>query len=259
MMRPNVSTILMGIAGLVVLSLFGSIPTADAASCDLGNLNFIADCSIDENLTIASGYVLQVNVDVTVTISSGEGFDISGKSLNPMETMQISGPEKYEGTITITQTAKYSDIWNSEDGREFQINESGSVVQINDTYEPVEYIGNISNRYHASFAEQMNHQKEIAAMILLEMCTHCFENYADFEEAWSLPVRETDRMQVIQDILLKEQLRATQFLPVSVPAVEKTIDTRTLKQILHDEIVLEKLLSDKLAYQKIVYLNSTQN
>jgi len=51
-----------------------------------------------------------------------EGFDISGDSLNPMLTLMIPGPEKYEGLITITQNEKYSNLWTAEDGRIFDAN-----------------------------------------------------------------------------------------------------------------------------------------
>ena len=137
-----------------------------------------------------------------------------------------------------------------------QINEYDSVIQINKVDEPVTDTGNPTNRYHSGFASQMEYQKEIAAIILLEICSNCFESYADFEEAWSLPIVETDRMQVLEKQIKAEQQRTMQYLPVTLlgetQVVKKTVDTRTLKEILHDEKVLESFLEKKRAYLKQV-------
>lgn len=64
-----------------------------------------------------------------------EGFDVNGKSLNPMKTDYTIGTEKYEGAIKVTQKEKYSDIWIADNGREFQRNNSDSFVWINQTFE----------------------------------------------------------------------------------------------------------------------------
>ena len=45
-----------------------------------------------------------------------DGFDISGDSLNPMATEMIPSPLKGEGLIKVTQNAKYSDYWSTDDG-----------------------------------------------------------------------------------------------------------------------------------------------
>jgi len=45
-----------------------------------------------------------------------EGFYVSGQSLNPMKTMMIPSPERFEGLIPLTQTEKYSLHWTAEDG-----------------------------------------------------------------------------------------------------------------------------------------------
>lgn len=57
-----------------------------------------------------------------------EGFDVFGKSLNPMLTKQILSKEKYEGLITVTQTEKYSNLWTAEDGRIFDESKFFSLV-----------------------------------------------------------------------------------------------------------------------------------
>ena len=82
-----------------------------------------------------------------------EGFDISGHSLNPMQTKQIPGPEKYEGLITVTQLERFSDLWKTEDGRIFEMwGESNSFKLV---YQPSEDksqdTGSIKDRDHSSF------------------------------------------------------------------------------------------------------------
>jgi len=82
-----------------------------------------------------------------------EGFDISGYSLNPLETEQIPGPDKYEGLITVTQIHPLSNLWGAEDGRIFEMwGESNSFKLV---YQPTENeyydTGSIKDRNHSAF------------------------------------------------------------------------------------------------------------
>jgi len=95
-----------------------------------------------------------------------EGFDISGNSLNPMNTMMIIGTEKHEGLVEVTQIAKYSDIWTTQDGREFERNESGSFAQINQSFERHIDTGVIKNRMHSEFNTLKQSQVDLASIIM---------------------------------------------------------------------------------------------
>ena len=95
-----------------------------------------------------------------------EGFDITGKSLNPMNTMMIPGTEKYEGLIEITQTAKYNDIWISKDGREFERNESDSFRLVNESFERHVDTNTIKNRLHSEFADYKELQADLASSFI---------------------------------------------------------------------------------------------
>jgi len=137
-----------------------------------------------------------------------EGIVTSGDSLNPMLVNTIAGPEKYEGVILVTQTAKYSNIWMSDDGREFQSNDAGTFTQINKTYERTADTGDIKNREHSAFADYKSAQADRASILLMETCPNCFEAFTDFDDSWTYKLPETfeskyDNPELQQQIILE--------------------------------------------------------
>jgi len=108
-----------------------------------------------------------------------EGFDISGNSLNPMKTLMIAGTEKHEGLVEVTQTVKYSNFWTSQDGREFERNESGSFKQINQSFERHMDTGVMKNRLHSEFADYKETQADLASSIM-PTYYHPSINYEEF-------------------------------------------------------------------------------
>ncbi len=94
-----------------------------------------------------------------------EGFDVSGKSLNAMNTMMIPSPERYEGLIPLTQTEKYSLHWTAEDGRIFERNDSGSFSQINQSFERFQDAGEPRTRLHSGFGGVIAYEQERATAI----------------------------------------------------------------------------------------------
>ncbi len=94
-----------------------------------------------------------------------EGFDVSGESLNPMKTMMIPSPERYEGLIPLTQTEKYSLHWTAEDGRIFERNDSGSFSQINQSFERFQDVGEPRTRTHSGFGGVLAYEQERATAV----------------------------------------------------------------------------------------------
>jgi len=94
-----------------------------------------------------------------------EGFDVSGESLNPMNTMMIPSPERYEGLIPLTQTEKYSLHWTAEDGRIFEKNDSGSFSQINQSFERFQDVGEPRTRTHSGFGGIIAYEQERATAV----------------------------------------------------------------------------------------------
>jgi len=94
-----------------------------------------------------------------------EGFDVSGESLNPMNTMMIPSPERYEGLIPLTQTEKYSHYWATEDGRIFERNDFGSFKQINQSFERFQDTGEPRTRAHSGFGGIIAYEQERATAV----------------------------------------------------------------------------------------------
>lgn len=114
-----------------------------------------------------------------------DGFDISGDSLNPMNTKMIQGTEKYEGLIKITQSAKYSNLWIADDGRIFESNEYGTLTWINQTFKSSPSLGEPTNRSHSEFSTYKQAQVDRAITELLSICPTCLDTFTDFEDSWS--------------------------------------------------------------------------
>ncbi|MCH7758283.1 MAG: hypothetical protein IIA19_07425, partial [Thaumarchaeota archaeon] len=94
-----------------------------------------------------------------------DGFDVSGTSLNPMNTMMIPSTVKYEGLIKVTQNEKYSDLWTTDDGRIFEMNSFGSFKQINQEFKRFQDSGDPNNRNHSGFASIIEFEAERALKV----------------------------------------------------------------------------------------------
>ena len=91
-----------------------------------------------------------------------DGFDISGDSLNPMNTMMIPSLTKGEGLIEVTQNEKYSDYWSAQDGRIFEMNSHGSFKWINPTFERFQDSGSAYTRVHSDFGKIVDYEQNRA-------------------------------------------------------------------------------------------------
>jgi len=184
-----------------------------------------------------------------------DGFDISGDSLNPMNTKFIPGTFKYEGLIEVTQTAKYSDIWVANDGRVFQINESGSFKLINQSFERHTDTGVMKNRSHSEFSEYKDSQADIAIKELLVLCPDCLMDFADFKDPFAYEFQNVDRIKIIAYLIEIEKQKATKVLDdiqlsVTYPEAEIDRDDRPISIILEDERAMKKILTDEYFYLK---------
>ncbi|MDH3618615.1 MAG: hypothetical protein OEM89_07810, partial [Nitrosopumilus sp.] len=94
-----------------------------------------------------------------------EGFEVSGKSLNPMESKLIPSNIRNEGLVKVTQTEKYSNQWISEDGKIFEMNDFGSFKQVNQTFERFQDTGEPRTRLHSGFGGILQLEKSKALEI----------------------------------------------------------------------------------------------
>ena len=94
-----------------------------------------------------------------------DGFDVTGNSLNPMNTMMIPSTVKYEGLIKVTQNEKYSELWTTDDGRIFEMNSFGSFNQINQEFKRFQDSGKPDNRLHSGFERIIEFEAERALKV----------------------------------------------------------------------------------------------
>ena len=80
-----------------------------------------------------------------------EGVEIAGESLNPMQTYLIPSNVRDGGLVKVTQLAKYSPYWQSDDDRMFEMNSFGSFKEINITFERFQDTGTAYTRVHSGF------------------------------------------------------------------------------------------------------------
>jgi len=137
------------------------------------------EIDIEENCdrTLMSAVFFETLADKTMAIKAmdwklrdqttylNDGFNISGDSLNPMETKMIPSPVRYEGLIKVTQNEKYSDNWTTDDGRIFEMNSFGSFKQINQEFKRFQDSGEPLTRQHSEFASLIEFEAERALKV----------------------------------------------------------------------------------------------
>ncbi len=141
-----------------------------------------------------------------------DGFDISGASLNPMNTMMIPSPERDEGLIPLTQTEKYGNIWTAQDGRMFEINNFGSFKQINQTFERFQDTGDARTRAHSGFAGILQYEQNRATEVFdsSELISELPESFAYIYPETSERIDGKMREQMItQEQIAKDHLEKT--------------------------------------------------
>jgi hypothetical protein len=133
-----------------------------------------------------------------------EGFDISGESLNPMLSNMIPSNLRDQGLLKVTQMAKYSPYWSTEDGRMFEMNSFGSFKQINQSFERFQDTGNANTRAHSGFGGIMAYEQDRATDVFdsSKLIAELPESFAYiFPESGE---RVTDEM--IQEMLLQAEI-----------------------------------------------------
>ncbi|MDH3203297.1 MAG: plastocyanin/azurin family copper-binding protein [Nitrosopumilus sp.] len=131
-----------------------------------------------------------------------DGFDISGESLNPMQSNMIPSTVRDEGLIKVTQVAKYSPFWITDDERMFEMNSFGSFKQINQEFERFQDSGEAKNRLHSGFAGKIKNEQTKATEIfdaskLISELPDSFGHHIEIKE------RITQEM--MQEMILQEQ------------------------------------------------------
>lgn len=135
-----------------------------------------------------------------------EGIEVSGESLNPMQTVTIPSPTRNEGPIEITQSQKYSVLWTSEDGRIFERNSFGSFRHVTDSFERFHDSGEPLNRNHSEFGKLIKYEQYKAYNVF--NATN-LESYLPETFAYSFP-EEDQRINDGMKVKLLEQEKIAQ-------------------------------------------------
>ena len=127
-----------------------------------------------------------------------------GKSHFSMLSNMIPSTIRNEGLIQVTQVAKYSPYWTTEDGRMFEMNSFGSFKLINQKFERFQDTGDARNRMHSGYGGVIAYEQN-RALDLFDSSKFISELPESF--AYIYPEtgeRITDEM--IQEMLLQEEI-----------------------------------------------------
>ena len=137
-----------------------------------------------------------------------EGFEIEGKSLNPMATKMIPSQIRDSGLMKVTQIEKYSNYWISDEGRLFEMNDFGSFTEVNQKFERFRDSGEPRTRLHSDFSGLLALEESKAMMVfnstkIISTLPDSFGYHYEFKE------RMTDELKHQMSI---EEQKAKEFL-----------------------------------------------
>ena len=137
-------------------------PSALEARCDTTKVSMTFLEHLKDNVMAIKAIDQKNRFQITYL---NDGIDIKGESLNQMNTMMIPSNMKNQGIIQVTQLAKYSPYWQSEDGRMFEMNSFGSFKEINQTFERFQDTGDAKTRLHSEFGGIINYETKRATNV----------------------------------------------------------------------------------------------
>jgi hypothetical protein len=144
-----------------------------------------------------------------------DGFDVSGKSLNLMDTSLIPSSIRNEGLILVTQTEKYSKYWVTEDGRLFERNSFGSFKHTNQSFERFQDTGDARTRLHSGYGGIIQYEQNRASELfdsskLISKLPDSFGYYYEYNERMDEEMKRQMILeeQVAKDLLAKKYLQA---------------------------------------------------
>ena len=130
--------------------------------CDLTKISLVFLEPLKDKVMAIKAIDYQNRYQITYL---NDGFDVSGKSLNPMDRVMIPSPTRNEGLIQLIQTEKYSPLWKATDGRMFEKNDFDSFKEINMSFERFQDSGEPRNRLHSGFEQSVLSEQEKATAV----------------------------------------------------------------------------------------------
>ena len=150
-----------------------------------------------------------------------EGFDISGDSLNPMVSQSIAGNVKYEGMITVTQNAKYSKYWTTDDGRVFERNDYGTFTMIPQEFSRHQDSGEPLTRMHSEYSSLIQIEKTKAYLTMKKL----YPDYLD------------EPYDKINDIVLWTEVDTTRHIDYDEMKRQEVIAQKIMDKIMLKDIL----------------------
>ena len=182
--------------------------SAKEEKCDIINLSMVFLEPLKDKVMAIKAIDIMNRYQITYL---NEGFDVEGDSLNPMQTAMIPSPVRNEGLIQVTQTAKYSNMWTTEDGRTFEQNSFGSFKQINQKFEQFQDSGEAKTRLHSGFAGIIAQEQQRATQVF-----DSSKLISELPESQSITIKKIERMdQKLKELMLEQEQICKKFLEES--------------------------------------------
>ena len=123
----------------------------DKGVCDKTTINIVFNEPLKDKVMMIKAIDYKRKTTETYL---NEGFNVNGQQFTLLPESMIPSPVKYEGLIKVTQSEKYSNLWESDDGIIFERNDFGTFRQtsykvILSLDEPV----NVMERNHSDFSK----------------------------------------------------------------------------------------------------------
>jgi len=176
--------------------------------CDVTNVSIVFLESLKDKVMAVKAIDYKGRYQITYL---NEGVEIAGESLNPMQTYLIPSNIRDGGLIKVTQLAKYSPYWQSDDGRMFEMNNFGSFKEINITFERFQDTGTAYTRVHSGFGGVMAYE--------LKRATGIF-----------------DASELIKEL--------PDYIPFSPPIISERMTAEMKQKMLEQEEIAKKILEE---------------
>jgi hypothetical protein len=97
----------------------------------------------------------------STTTYFNEGIEVTGDSLNPLETVLVASPDRdHRGLVTLTQVGdRYDNLWSSEDGYLYTMNDVGTFLLVEAPESEVRVdSGSPDTRMHSAFSSLVEYE-----------------------------------------------------------------------------------------------------
>ena len=135
----------------------------------------------------------------STTTYFNDGIEVTGDSLNPLETILVSTPDRdHRGLVTLTQVGdRYDNLWASADGYTYEVNQFGTLILVDAPAQEARVdSGEPNTRTHSAFGELKFYESERAKYVYFNADNLVSEGAPSF--AYEFPT-EDSRTQFLKE------------------------------------------------------------